>query len=120
MLKISLNCTLEFIQLPLLKNLAAGLEELELSCCWDIDLTLLSSAIHLKRLVIDDTPLKPGVTPHASWNSENYLPNLEEFNVSELCLGTWAPLFEGKRTLKKLKLWCCHIGTKAIISLHFI
>ena len=59
-------------------------------------------------------PLKP--SDSISWTPDTFLPSLKKYR-SDVCLGIWSPLIEGKSKLTDLKLKCCHFDTDVITIL---
>ena len=108
---------------PFLKTVvnafAPYLRRLYLDRCDRVDLAHLSLCTHLEHLsVISSTFSSSVASDPAQWDGGNtFLPSLKSL-YSNVCLGTWAPLFERKSTLVDVHLHCCHIGTRVRIIIY--
>jgi len=68
---------------------------------------------NLSLISLQHPPILHSEHDPVGWSPDTFLPFLTQFRTN-ICLGKWAPLFEGKSTLTHLHLYCCHVGSRVI------
>lgn len=84
--------------------------------CRELNLADLAACPVLESLLITKSCSLDVKQNGFSLKTNEYLPQLKSVE-SDICLSGWSRFFEGKTTLTRIVLYCCHIGTGVRTSL---
>lgn len=103
----------------ILKTFASSLKQVTFKSCQNINLVDLMPCTQLESLcILESSSLKGTKVEPDGLSPSAFLPHLKSFE-SNICLGLWSLLLEGKHELTHIILECCHIGTKVILRIIF-
>lgn len=101
-----------------------GLINLTYKSCKQVNLIHMISCTNLKKLAIlvskNETCFNTEGVVLESMDTQTFLPSLEMFVCSQICLGEFSKIFEQMSILTFLELNCCYVGISVICFLNVL